>query len=75
MTCGLRSKMNLRRVDSGPKAIVDKEVDKGDHSLCLETRDVNITPGTNTLTLTAQVRNLLVLETLSLNQSDKCITS
>ena len=51
----LRSKLNLRRVDSGPKVPVEKEVEKGDHSLALISKDVELHPGSNTVTLQSQV--------------------
>lgn len=55
-TCGLQSKASLRRTDSGSHQMVEAQVQKEDFGIRLETTNVDLKPGDNTLVLKGKVR-------------------
>lgn len=59
VSSGLKSKQSLRRVDSNHKAVIDREVEKTDYGVCVDSGGaVTLTPGSNQVTLTAQVNTI-----------------
>ena len=61
-SCSLKSRMNLRRVDSGQKAVVEKDVELSDYTLSLSTpAEISLKPGSNRVLLKKQAICLVML--------------
>ena len=62
-SCSLKSRINLRRLDSGSRndAVLEREIDPVDFRLCLKQCDVTLQPGANNVTVCGKVRFFLLL--------------